>query len=50
MSKPQETAPRRNDFPGLENDPDCLKPVYESWERWLKAKQNPPENPQENSK
>lgn len=32
----------RRDFPGLDNDPDCLKPVYASWEAWLKAKQSPP--------
>lgn len=50
MSKPQDTQPRRNDFPGLENDPDCLKPVYESWRRWLQAKQNRTENNQENNR
>ena len=30
----------RHDFPGLENDPDCLKLIYESWDRWLESKQN----------
>lgn len=29
----------RRDFPGLENDPDCLKPICESWDRWLASKQ-----------
>jgi|1185.fasta_scaffold485399_2 hypothetical protein len=51
QQKTQQTPePERKDFPGLENDPDCLRPVYESWERWLKAKQNPPEPNQENNK
>jgi len=36
---PRQEEPRRNDFPGLENDPNCLQPVYASWERWLQAKQ-----------
>lgn len=31
--------PRPGDFPGLENDPNCLEPVRASWDRWLKPKE-----------
>lgn len=32
--------PRPNDFPGIENDPECMIRIHESWENWLKRHAN----------